>query len=199
MIYSVDEFYQTETENVSKHNVPDEVLIFAPFVILGLGALLRHSTKSLPIPYTMQLLLVGAFLGFLLRYEWWEDTFQQSVEALGNMDPHLMLHIFLPPLIFESAASLEWYLFSKAKWFIFSLAGPGIFLASTLTGLVLNTIFHNSEMCAHLWFPEAGFLLGVILSATDPVAVVALLKVGNIEVFITGVMYYHIVDLHLFT
>ena len=76
---------------------------------------------SLPIPYTVNLLLIGAGLGLLLRYllvvpledavfnqkceprPIWADALQRSVATLGSLDPHLLLHIFIPPLIFESA------------------------------------------------------------------------------------------------
>lgn len=163
-----------------------EVVILAPFALLGFGALLRHTTRSLPIPYTMQLLIVGSILGFLLRNENFDNTFFQSVLVLGNMDPHVMLHIFLPPLIFESAASLEWHLFTKAKGYIFTLAGPGLMLASGLTGMMISFLLKDStefsdvvigpQCFSNKWSPQAGLMLGVILSATDPVAVVALLK-----------------------
>jgi len=97
-----------------------------------------------------------------------------------------MLHIFLPPLIFESAASLEWNLFTRAKWYILSLAGPGLLLASSLTGAVLFSLLNHSERfnsdlltseCpSDAWSFQTALMLGVIMSATDPVAVVALLK-----------------------
>jgi len=79
-----------EHGEVDHHHARQEIVILAPFLLLGLGAFLRHSTKSLPIPYTMQLLVVGALAGFFLRDERWEDALQKSVMELGNMDPHLM-------------------------------------------------------------------------------------------------------------
>jgi NhaP-type Na+/H+ or K+/H+ antiporter len=162
-----------------------EVVILAPFLLLAVGALLRQTTKALPVPYTMQLLIVGTLLGILLRGDQWTGTLQQSMEVLGNLDPHLMIHVFLPPLIFESAASLEWHLLTKAKWHIISLAGPGLLLASSLTGGVLYSLLSNSERfqddlllaeCSDEWSYHTALLLGVIMSATDPVAVVALLN-----------------------
>ncbi len=163
----------------------DEVVLFAPFLLLAIGALLRSTTRSLPLPYTMQLLILGTIVGWFLRKNEWDDTLQQSMLKLGDMDPHLMLHIFLPPLVFESAASLEWHLFTKAKWYILSLAGPGLLLSSGMTGSVLHYLLgqsarFNDEVTATCssgaWSIQAALMLGVIMSATDPVAVVALLK-----------------------
>ena len=101
-----DSMIENNASLFSKNNDGDgsfhpEVTILAPFVLLGFGALLRHTTRTLPVPYTMQLLIIGSILGFLLRNDGWGNAFQESVMVLGNMDPHLMLHIFLPPLIFE--------------------------------------------------------------------------------------------------
>lgn len=168
------------------NEIHSEVVILAPCLLLAIGAFLRCSTKSLPLPYTMQLLLLGTLLGILLRGEKWNNTLQQSIEILGDLNPHLMLHIFLPPLIFESAASLEWHLFKKAKWQILALAGPGLLLASGLTGLVLQVLLGrstrfeadllSSNCPVDAWSFPTSLMLGVIMSATDPVAVVALLK-----------------------
>jgi len=69
-----------DSENTAHHV---EVVILAPFVLLAVGALLRHSTKSLPLPYTMQLLIVGTIIGVFLRGEQWNDTLQESMEILG--------------------------------------------------------------------------------------------------------------------
>lgn len=176
-----------ENDNI-EHNLTShssEVVILAPFLILAIGAFLRSSTKNLPIPYTMQLLVLGGLIGFFLRSSW-DDTLQQSLVKLGMIDPHLMLHVFLPPLIFESAASMEWHIFARFKWYILSLAGPGLLLASFMTGWVLDLLVHASSRITsdfklmqcndNAWTFQTAMMLGVILSATDPVAVVALLK-----------------------
>ena len=170
---------------IDNHNIyHDEVVILAPFLLLAVGAFLRHATRTIPVPYTLQLLVIGSIVGIFLRRNEWDDAFQHSLSKLGDMDPHLMLHIFLPPLVFESAASLEWHLFTKAKWYIMSLAGPGLMLAAALTGCVIHYLLQYSDrfvgevesLCPSAWSYQSALMLGVIISATDPVAVVALLK-----------------------
>ena len=158
------------------HHFEDHLLM--PFILLLLGAGLRHGTKGLPVPYTMQLLLLGLILGMGAKQEtmWFGDEggkFYESVYVLAKLDPHLLLHIFLPPLVFESAASLEWHLFDKAKTYIFVLACPGILVATAMTGQVINTLHKGLEMTAvepycndmgfAEWPGEAGLLIGVIL------------------------------------
>ena len=68
----------------------------------------------------------------------------------------------------------------------FYLAGPGIVTATLMTGLCFWGMIQvfgggggvlsdwNVEMGAFIWL--ASFLFGAVVSATDPVAVVALLK-----------------------
>ena len=103
----------------------------------------------------MQLLIIGLVLGLGAKEDinWWgmatdaehsDSALHKSINGLAKLDAHLMLHIFLPPLIFESAASLEWHLFDKAKTYIAMLAGPGILLATFLTAQVLN-LLHKDQ------------------------------------------------------
>ena len=176
--------------------------VLAPIVILGTGALIRQllAWTSLPVPYTVTLLLLGGGLGLSLHYlflrtlesateaqppdaacapAWfWYGTLQRSVGMLADIDPHLLLHIFIPPLIFESAFAVEWHVFFQLKWATLLLAVPGVVVSTFALGGVINTLYGSQDGAdAELaWPSNAGILLGVILSATDPVAVVALLK-----------------------
>eukprot|EP00636_Phaeomonas_parva_P016734 CAMPEP_0118861900 /NCGR_PEP_ID=MMETSP1163-20130328/7276_1 /TAXON_ID=124430 /ORGANISM="Phaeomonas parva, Strain CCMP2877" /LENGTH=1346 /DNA_ID=CAMNT_0006795747 /DNA_START=269 /DNA_END=4309 /DNA_ORIENTATION=+ len=167
-----------------------ELALFAPMVVLAGGALFRQFTKIidpyLPIPYTVVLLLFGMFIGALIR-ENSEEDFMKSANIVGGLDPHLLLHIFLPPLIFESAFSIEWHVFNKSKWSTLFLAGPGLLISTSICGAVANALFWSRgvdectaalecECTGKSWSSDAGYLMGVVLSATDPVAVVALLR-----------------------
>ncbi len=78
------------------------------------------------------------------------------------------LYAFLPALIFEGAWNLDFHLMRRAYAPIMLLAVPGV----ALTAVVI-------ALCAHYvgafnW--DAALLLGAILSATDPVAVVAVFR-----------------------
>ncbi|KAH7515439.1 hypothetical protein FEM48_Zijuj10G0026400 [Ziziphus jujuba var. spinosa] len=108
----------------------------------------------------------------------------------ANIDPDLLLAVFLPALLFESSFSLEVHqikvssLFSHPNCFIvkvlliaqrcmvqmFMLAGPGVVMSTFLLGSALKFTFPYD------WNWKTSLLLGGLLSATDPVAVVALLK-----------------------
>lgn len=81
-----------------------------------------------------------------------------------------MLFVFLPTLIFESAFVMEVHTFRKTIAQTMLLAGPGLILCSFLTALIARYIF------TYNWSWVTALMFGSIMSATDPVAVVALLK-----------------------
>uniref|UniRef100_A0A7S4AYE0 Cation/H+ exchanger transmembrane domain-containing protein n=1 Tax=Chrysotila carterae TaxID=13221 RepID=A0A7S4AYE0_CHRCT len=92
----------------------------------------------------------------------------------ADMAPHLLLLIFLPVLLFESAFSIDIGLVSAQFSSIVLLAFPGVVVASLLSALTIM-LFSYLTPLGMLDF-NAAWLIGTIISATDPVAVVALLK-----------------------
>ena len=181
--------------------------IFFLIVALFIGAGTRHFLRSIPLPFTVLLLLIGLAMGGLNRAYgphggnsehsenvthseslWYKfvDTLSGAITWGGNLDGHLILYVFLPILIFEAGFALDVHTFKKSFLNAFYLAGPGIVSATVMSGLAfwaLVQIFGgegavlsewNSEAGAFIWL--ASMLFGAVVSATDPVAVVALLK-----------------------
>ena len=87
-----------------------------------------------------------------------------------NIPGILILFIFLPPLIYEGSAYTNVYKFSKHFLSGVVLAGPGVVIQTALIGCVAKYIFPYN------WGWVESFLFGGILSATDPIAIIALLK-----------------------
>ena len=112
--------------------------------------------------------MIGLALGAAPKWE--VLSFLQEYIVIARMDPHLMLLIFLPTLIFESAFVMDVHTFKKTIGQALTLAGPGLLLSAVLTSLMARYIFPYN------WSWVVALLFGIILSATDPVAVVALLK-----------------------
>ena len=131
-----------------------ELLIAGLLVaVAGLSALARH----LSVPYPIVLVVVGALLGF--------------VPGLPevNLDPEVVLVVFLPPLLYNSS------IFANFNDFRANLRG----LTLSTVGLVLAT------MCAVAWAAhalipglpwEAAFVLGAIVSPTDPLAAATIMR-----------------------
>eukprot|EP00947_MAST-08B_sp_MAST-8B-sp1_P005099 g5099.t1 len=149
-----------------------------PFLILCvfLGMVLNSHVvrKKTHMPYTVLLLLAGGLLGLLdlpqaaTTTGTWQIT--RSMGVWKEMDPHLLMVVFLPALIFESAFSTDTHVFRRCLLQILTLAVPGVMIASALTGLIPYYVFGME------WDMSQSVMFGAILSATDPVAVVALLK-----------------------
>lgn len=140
---------------------------------LLLGSLLRNLTRNSPLPYSAALLLAGLLVGLLDRSLVLTDSLPQlhsALNQLSHIDPHLILFLFLPTLIFESAYSLEPHLFKRALPQIALLALPGVLLCALLTAVLVRWLLPWD------WSWPLALLFGALISATDPVAVVALLR-----------------------
>ena len=81
----------------------------------------------------------------------------------------MLLVVFLPTLLFESAFVMDFAIFRKQLPQIALLAIPGVITSSLITAGFVQLLWSD-------WKFNACWLLGTIVSATDPVAVVALLK-----------------------
>jgi len=90
----------------------------------------------------------------------------------NDLDPHSILLIFIPVLIFESAFGTDWHTFKRSIGQVLLLAVPGLLIGTVLTAIVIKYVLQYDD---HFSWSEA-LMFGSILSATDPVAVVALLK-----------------------
>ena len=151
------------------HSPPYNVLLVTGS--FGVGAFFRHWGPRIPIirrlPYTVLIFSLGTGFGFATGFGYPLSNY----DGLANMDPHEIFFIFLPILIFESAFATDYHIFKKVFVGCLLLAGPGLLLSAFLTGLLAKFAFTVYD-----WSWVTCFLFGTVLSATDPVAVVALLK-----------------------
>jgi CPA1 family monovalent cation:H+ antiporter len=92
--------------------------------------------------------------------------------AADGLTPNLILFVFLPILVFESAYNLEARQVMKNLLPITLLAFPGLLLSTVMCGAGLILVARPESGIT--W--EVALLFGVIVSATDPVAVVGLFK-----------------------
>ena len=158
------------------------------FVILALiiGAATRQGLGKSPLPFTVSLLIIGLGLGVAARIGWF-DTWSvgsvhvnvkflsNAVEWAGNIDPHVILYVFLPTLIFEAAFAMDVHTFRKSVGNASILAIPGILIAMLLTGALVIGI-DKAGIGLSGWGWPIALMFGAVVSATDPVAVVSLLK-----------------------
>lgn len=145
------------------------VLLFVVFSLLT-GALLKIFMRNSRIPYTVVLLLIGIIAGSANQFSLFgnNNLLSDIFVQVGHIDPHLILYLFLPTLIFESAYSMEPHLFFRIAPQIILLAIIGLFISMLLSAFAVSWLLS--------WGMGVALLFGALISATDPVAVVALLK-----------------------
>ncbi|MFR9565432.1 MAG: sodium:proton antiporter [Rikenellaceae bacterium] len=158
----------------------EEMELLAPlaFVIVSLiaGALLKLVLTRVKLPYTVGLFVLGMVVGVLNMNGWLEATpvISSSISMVCNLDPDMILNIFLPILIFSAAYELDVHIFKKTLVNSTLLAVPGLIIAMLLTAAVMMGISIVAPAYAE-WNWTFALMFGALISATDPVAVVALL------------------------
>ncbi|KAK1439484.1 hypothetical protein QVD17_05303 [Tagetes erecta] len=140
-------------------------------ISLALGVASRHLLRGTRVPYTAALLVIGIVIGSL---EYGSShrlgKVGDGIRIWANIDPDLLLAVFLPALLFESSFSLDVHQIKKCMAQMILLAGPGVLISTFFLGSTLKLLFPYN------WSWKTSLLLGGLLGATDPVAVVAFLK-----------------------
>ncbi|XP_057477660.1 sodium/hydrogen exchanger 7 isoform X3 [Actinidia eriantha] len=156
-------------EERSSSNPTNAVIFFAISLVLGIAS--RHILRGTRVPYTVALLVLGIGLGSL-EYGTSHRLGKvgDGIRLWANIDPNLLLAVFLPALLFESSFSMEVHQIKRCMAQMTLLAGPGVLISTICLGSALKLTFPYD------WSWKTSLLLGGLLSATDPVAVVALLK-----------------------
>lgn len=149
------------------------------FVILALlvGAFLKLVLRKSRFPYTVGLFCVGLLVGIVYREGIFPDLSlaARAVDMVGNVNPDMILYIFLPVLIFSAAYEIDLHTFRKTLFNSTVLAVPGVIISMFLVAATMMAISSFvPEFSGWNW--TFALMFGALVSATDPVAVVALLK-----------------------
>ena len=133
-----------------------------PVALLILVALLiampaiAFVSRRLRLPYTVAMVVVGLAVS--------------ALPVRGNLEvlPAVTVTILLPGLVFEAAYRLDAVELRRTFGGVALLAIPGVIVCAAVVAVVLHS-------AAGLPLVEA-FIVGAIVSATDPVAVVATMR-----------------------
>eukprot|EP00439_Symbiodinium_sp_Y106_P087389 s397_g48.t3 len=153
---------------------PHEAILF-PFFAMLIGMCITHLGSRCPvvasIPYTVSLLIAGVLLGAMhIESSQGLGTLSRSIALWMDIDPHVILYSFLPVLLFGDALSIVWHDFRRTAMQCAVLAGPGVLIGTGLMFIVSKYIFPYG------WGDYECAAFASVLAATDPVAVVGLLK-----------------------
>nr|GMD79502.1 sodium/hydrogen exchanger 8 isoform X1 [Ipomoea batatas] len=157
-----------EGSSGTEYNPTDAVIFVGISLVLGIAC--RHVLRGTRVPYTVALLILGIGLGAL------DYGKHSQLGKLGNGIRICKCNLFSAPVEVN---------FLLVQFILFQIEGQILILTCLLAVFLPALLFESSfSMEMHqikLTFPynwswKTNLLLGGLLSATDPVAVVALLK-----------------------
>src|SRR5215211_4679247 len=124
-------------------------------ILLLIASAVAVLARRLRIPYTVGLVLIGLALSLL------------SPTTI-KISPQIILALLVPPLVFEAAFHLRWDDLRRDFWLILLFAIPGVILTTLLVG---GVVAWGTGLAI-----QAAMVFGALISATDPVSVVALFR-----------------------
>jgi monovalent cation:H+ antiporter, CPA1 family len=131
-------------------------------ILLGGAVLVAMATRRIHLPLTVVLAVAG-----LLASELGADLAVAELLA-GEGFKELLVNLFLPILIFEAALGLSTREFMRNMLAIVVLASVALVISAVLVGAGLSLVLGVPLLAA--------LLFGALISATDPVAVVAVFR-----------------------
>ncbi|RPI34959.1 MAG: Na+/H+ antiporter [Chloroflexota bacterium] len=148
----------TGEEEMLLQDLENEEIILVEEVVVGLlfiAALVGIAAQRFRVPYTVGLVLMGLVL-----------TLRTQEEII--LPSNIIMALLVPPLIFEAAFHLNIDEVRRNLAPILALAIPGVILTTLMVGLVVSW---GTKMALPL-----ALVFGALVSATDPVSVVALFR-----------------------
>ena len=121
--------------------------------LVSVAAVTALAASRLRIPFTVVLVALGLIAGALLP------------AGVLEVTPELVLLVLVPGLVFEAALHLELPQLRRTVGWLLLLAAPGVLVSAVVTAIALM-------VSVHLPF-ELGMVVGAMVAATDPVAVIS--------------------------
>ncbi|XP_022245093.1 sodium/hydrogen exchanger 7-like [Limulus polyphemus] len=163
---------KTTSNNVTVHDMPPDSLFFAMQVKTGEG---RVKTKYENKTYA-----------YVFRGEV-TDVESQKLDQKATFDPEIFFNIILPPIIFNAGYSLKRRFFFRNLGAIMAFA----FIGTTISCFVVGAVVYGFvQLMPHLEFTfNDSLYFGAIISATDPVTVLAIFHDLHVDVNLYALVF----------
>jgi CPA1 family monovalent cation:H+ antiporter len=125
--------------------------------LLGVAAIVAIAVRPFRLPYSVALVVVGLVSGLVATLA--------RPGAVPQIAPEVVLVVLLPGLVFEAAYRLDLGHLRRSLAPLVLLAMPGVLISASVVAVVLN-------LATGLRL-DLAFIVGAMVSATDPVAVVS--------------------------
>jgi len=130
-------------------------------ILLLIAAVVAMLARRLRVPYSIGLVCAGIALAI------------SPLTPAVQLTKELVFGTLLPPLIFEAALQLRWRELRKQLPIILTLATAGVVFSAAIAAVGMRYLARWSWINA--------IVFGVLISATDPVAVIAIFKDSKIH------------------
>jgi CPA1 family monovalent cation:H+ antiporter len=130
-------------------------------LLLFVAAIAAMVTRRSGLPYTMGLVVAG--VGIALS----------PIQLDTQLSKDLIFSVLLPPLVFEAALAMHWQELKADLAIVATLATVGVLLAAAVTATGMHYFAG--------WEWPAAVLFGALISATDPVSVIATFKEAGVK------------------
>lgn len=139
----------------------------AIFSMLGISSLAIFWAKRFQLPHTVFLVIIGMGLGLLATI----PSFHFFIEF--KLTPELLFFLLLPTLIFESAYNINVRRLVEETPIVLVLSIAGLLISTICIAVPLFFLLQLFGLSVPFIIP---LIFGALISATDPVAVLALFK-----------------------
>ena len=128
---------------------------------LFIAAIVAMVARLIKIPYTIGLVIAGIALSFL--------PFRDSV----GLSKELIFVSFLPVLVFEASFYIRWKELKENFAVVLTLATVGVIFSAAITATGMHYLIG--------WEWPIAMVFGILITATDPVAVIATFKETGVQ------------------
>jgi CPA1 family monovalent cation:H+ antiporter len=129
--------------------------------LLGLAMVVAILARRLRLPYTVGLVLSGLALALA------------RVDAGVPLTHDVIFDVILPPLLFEAAIAIRWSELKRDLALVVALATLGVVLCAAIVAAGLTILLG--------WPTSAALTFGALIAATDPIAVIAMLRESGVK------------------
>ena len=137
-------------------------LVLAPTIeLLGVAMVVAILARRLRLPYTVGLVLTGLALALA------------RIDVGVTLTHDVIFDVILPPLLFEAAISIPWSELRRDLPFVLALATLGVALCAAVVAAGLTALLG--------WPAGPALAFGALIAATDPIAVIALLRETGVK------------------
>jgi CPA1 family monovalent cation:H+ antiporter len=130
-------------------------------LVLSVAVVVAMVMRRLRLPYTVGLVIAGIVLA----------TTPLTLQL--QLSKELIFSVFLPPLVFEAAICIDWHELRKDLVAVTTLATAGVLIAATITAAGMHWVLD--------WPWSSAIVFGMLISATDPVSVIATFKEAKVH------------------